>query len=194
MISLRNTQQARETRSAGAKQTKNSSSPFTVEVAAAASRTQTTSTAQVPGTVDLSMFTTVAIDRQASVAYSKVAEAKNYEIDFLHNQARENWELNGRRGPEPVKPQYHETESEKIFNHLQSFRHGEIAIPADGSGYLSADGYMSALPHQRRYGAGVEQLTAYSGSGYQQTKMPTNPATPKNADVLWGPATESLKS
>ena len=81
----------------------------------------------------------VAIDRQASVAYGKAAEAKNYEIDFLYNQARENWDLNGRRGPEPVKSQYHETQSEKIFNHLQSFRHGDIAIPADGAGYLSVD-------------------------------------------------------
>ena len=221
MISLRNTQQNAETRASNragtekatgrtsgketgrAKQTV-AANPFTVDMTKAAKQTDAVKTAPAAdnsiktttpsGGVDLSMFTTVAIDRQASVAYSKAAEAKNYEIDFLYKQARDNWELNGRRGPEPVKPQYHETQSEKIFSHLQSFRFGDVAIPSDGSGYLSTDGYMSASPHQQRYGMASEQLTAYAGNGYQQSKMPVNPATPNNADVLWGRATESLKS
>ena len=148
----------------------------------------------MPGTIDFSQFTDVAIDRQASIAYGKAAESRNYAIDYLYNQAMENWELNGRRGPQPVKVAHHESDPEKIFQHLQGFRYGGIAIPDDGSGYLSVQGYVSASPHQQQYGKPAEQLTAHNGTGYQQVMTPSNPATPRTSDIYWGPATESFKA
>jgi hypothetical protein len=141
----------------------------------------------------LSQFTPAGIDYQTAIAYARVAEIKNQDIDFLYNQARENWELNSRRGPEPVKPAYHETATEKIFGHLQAFRYGDVAIPDNGSGYLSVDGFVSASPHQQQYGQAATLLTSYSGSSYQQVSMPSNPATPETATIFWGKATSPLK-
>jgi hypothetical protein len=143
--------------------------------------------------VGLSQFTPAGIDSQTAIAYSRVAEIKNQDIDFLHNQAHENWELNNRRGPEPVKPAYHETVAEKIFNHLQAFRYGDIAIPDNGSGYLSVNGFVSASPHQQQYGEAATLLTSYTGSNYEQVSMPSNPATPDTATIFWGKATLPLK-
>jgi hypothetical protein len=141
----------------------------------------------------LSQFTPAGIDYQTAIAYARVAEVKNQDIDFLHNQAHENWELNYRRGPEPVKPAYHETAVDKIFNHLQAFRYGDVAIPDNGSGYLSVDGFVSASPHQQQYGQVATLLTSYTSSGYQQASMPSNPATPDTATIFWGKATLPLK-
>ena len=141
----------------------------------------------------LSQFTPAGIDYQTAIAYARVAETKNEDIDFLYNQAHENWELNYRRGPEPVKPAYHETRPDKIFNHLQSFRYGDIAIPDNGSGYLSVDGFVSASPHQQQYGQAAVLLTSYTGSAYEQVSMPSNPATPDTATIFWGKATLPLK-
>lgn len=147
----------------------------------------------VPGTIDLGQFTDAGIDRRAALAYSEIAKANNQHIDLIYNQAKDNWILNGRRGPEPAKPAYHESDPEKIFKHLQGFRYGGVAIPDDGSGYLSVDGYVSSSPNQQQFGKTPEQLTAFNGNGYQQVKTPVNPATPLTSAISWGPATESMK-
>lgn len=147
------------------------------------------------GDLDFYYFTAEGIDRQASLTYADVARKQNTgTIDFWYDQAMSNWELNGRRGPEPVKPAYHETDSDKIFQHLQAFRYGNVAVPDDGSGYLSDQGYVAASPWQQQYtGAPATQLTAYSGGQYNQVAMPDKPATPLTSDIFWGTATEQLK-
>jgi len=149
-------------------------------------------------------FTPAGIDAQASIAYSDIAEKQNAGIDYLYNEAYNNWILNGSVGPAPVKSPYHETDETKLFEHLQEFRAGDIALPSTGAGYLSTTGYVSASPWQQTGGGGAlapVQLTSYSPEAsksiygdYVQVAMPQQVATPYNSDIVWGLATEPLKT
>lgn len=147
------------------------------------------------GDIPFYHFTAEGIDRMTAGTNARIAEKLNSQsIDFLYEQAMSNWELNGRRGAEPVRAAYHETDPDKIFQHLQAFRYGNVAVPDDGSGYLTDQGYVAASPWQQQYtGAPATQLTAYNGGQYNQVAMPDKPATPLTSDIFWGSATEHLK-